>query len=86
MSKLKAALVVALLVVAFFRSLDAEAAEPGECVVANNLGLPLYTHNFDSGKTTTIDDKVLLSQFIGAHCFLTEHLRLGMMFQWTEQW
>ena len=41
------------------------AAEPGEVIIANNLGLPLWTHNFDSGKSTSIQDKLLLSEFIG---------------------
>jgi hypothetical protein len=86
MSIIRTALVLAFFVGIFARSLDATAAEPGEVIVANNLGLPLWTHNFDSGKTTTIGDKLLLSEFMGAHCFVTEHLRLGMMFQWTEQY
>jgi hypothetical protein len=85
MSKNRTVLVV-LLLSTFACSFGATAAERGEVIVANNLGLPLWTHNFDSGKTTTIDDKLLLSEFMGAHCFVTEHLRLGMMFQWTEQY
>jgi hypothetical protein len=64
----------------------AVAGQPGETIVAANLGLPLYAHDLNSGKTTTIDDKVLVSEFMGAHVFVTEHLRLGMMLQWTEQY
>jgi len=85
MSSTRTALVVVLLgtVTGPF---SAAAAEPGDVIVANNLGLPLWTHNFNTDKTTTVEDKLLLSEFMGAHRFVTEHLRVGMMFQWTEQY
>jgi hypothetical protein len=62
------------------------AAEPGDVVQADNLGLPLYTYNFDKGSGTSIGDKQLLSEFMGAHVFVTRTVRVGMMLQWTEQY
>jgi hypothetical protein len=64
----------------------AAAAQAGDVIAVNNFGLPLWTRNFDTSKTTTIDDRVLLSEFMGAHVFVTDKLRVGMMLQWTEQY
>jgi hypothetical protein len=63
----------------------ASAAEAGDVIQANNIGLPLYTYNFDKGSGTSIADKQYLAQFMGAHYFVTRSVRVGMMFQWTEQ-
>jgi len=82
----KFALVAAVLTLNTVSTRSAVASEPGDVIAVNNFGLPLWTHNFDNGKTTTIDDKLLLSEFAGAHCFVTHHLRVGMMLQWTEQY
>jgi hypothetical protein len=62
------------------------AREAGDVVVADNLGVPLYTHNFDTGKDVGVGDKLLISEFIGAHYFVTSTVRVGMMVQWTEQY
>lgn len=67
MPKSSTLLAVALPVGALTCPSGAAAAEPGEAIVGDNVGLRLYTHNFDSGKTTTIDDKILVSEFMGAH-------------------
>ena len=64
---------------------SALAADAGDVVQANNIGVPLYTYNFDKGSGTSIADKSYLSEFMGAHYFVTRSVRLGMMFQWTEQ-
>src|SRR5579864_7137067 len=64
----------------------ADAREAGDVVVVANIGVPLYTHNFDTGKDTGIGDKLLISEFLGAHYFVTRQVRVGMMVQWTEQY
>jgi hypothetical protein len=81
--------VVAALCVAtacFGVCLHADAREPGDVVVADNIGVPLYTHNFDTGKDTSVGDKLTISEFLGAHVFITRTIRVGMMVQWTEQY
>ena len=63
----------------------ARAAEAGEVVQADNLGFPLYTYNFDTKTGTSIGQKVFVSEFMGAHYFVTDTVRVGMMIQFTEQ-
>lgn len=68
-------------------ALDASAREAGDVVVTDNIGVPLYTNNFDnSNKSFSIGDKLLVSQFMGASYFVSETIRVGLMFQWTEQY
>ena len=64
----------------------ASAREAGDVIVVDNVGVPLYTHNFDTGKNVGIQDKLLISEFVGAHYFITKTIRVGMMMQWTEQY
>lgn len=63
----------------------ARAHEAGDVIQADNIGVPLYTYNFDKSTGTSIGDKLLISEFMGAHYFVTPTIRVGMMFQWTEQ-
>jgi hypothetical protein len=55
-------------------------------VQADNIGLPLYTYNFDSASGTSFTEKPRLSEFMGAHYYITSTVRVGMMLQWTEQY
>jgi hypothetical protein len=63
----------------------ASAHESGDVIQVNNVGVPLYNYNFDKGSGTSIGDKQYLAEFMGAHYFVTRTVRVGMMFQWTEQ-
>jgi hypothetical protein len=63
----------------------AVAAEQGDVLWANNVGVPLYTHDFDTGKDVTVGDRLYLSEFMGAHYFVTSRVRVGLMFQLTAQ-
>jgi hypothetical protein len=63
----------------------AHAADAGDIIQVTNVGVPLYTHNFDTGKDTSVGDKLSIGEFIGAHYFLTDRLRVGMMVQISEQ-
>jgi hypothetical protein len=64
---------------------DARAAEAGDVVQATNIGFPFYTYNFTKGTSTWIGDKLFITQFIGAHYYVTSTVRVGMMLQFTEQ-
>jgi hypothetical protein len=61
------------------------AAEAGDVVQVTNIGVPLYVHNFDTSKDSGIGDKLSISEFLGAHYFVTDRVRIGMMVQLTEQ-
>ena len=61
----------------------AEASRP--VALPYNVGVPLYTHNFTNGTNVSIADRLAIAEFVGAHYFITEHVRLGMMVQFTEQ-
>jgi Autotransporter beta-domain len=82
----RTALAAATVLAACCAARPAPAAEAGDVVQATNIGLPLYTYNFDKASGTSIGDKQLLSEFIGAHYFVTSTIRVGMMLQWTEQY
>jgi hypothetical protein len=75
----------ALCLLAETETSSARAAERGEVVQVDNVGVPLYSHNFDTGKDTSIGDKLSIAQFLGAHYFVTSRVRVGMMVQLTEQ-
>lgn len=65
---------------------NAVAHEQGDVVQADNIGVPLYTYNFDhSGKSFSVGDKLLISEFMGGSYFVTKTIRVGMVFQFTEQ-
>jgi hypothetical protein len=59
--------VVTALVAASLADRRVSAAEAGDVVQANNIGVPLYTYNFDKGSGTSITDKSYLSELMGAH-------------------
>jgi hypothetical protein len=64
----------------------AAAAKAGDIVQTDNIGVPLYTANFNnSSKSFGITDKLLISEFMGGSYFLTDTIRVGLMFQFTEQ-
>jgi hypothetical protein len=66
-------------------AIRAPAAERGDVIQVTNVGVPLYVRNFDAGKNTSIADKLSISEFLSAHYFITDHIRIGMMVQLTEQ-
>lgn len=81
----KILLVTAAAVALATTAVDASAHEAGDVIQVDNIGVPLYTHNFDNGKDITIGDKMLVTEFMGAHYFVTDKIRVGMMMQFTEQ-
>jgi hypothetical protein len=67
-------------------SISADAREAGDVVAVSNIGVPVYTHNFDTGKDVGIGDRLLITEFFGGHYFVTSKIRVGLMVQWTEQY
>jgi hypothetical protein len=65
---------------------QAAAREAGDVILVNNVGVPLYTHNFDTGKDVGVGEKLYVAEFIGAHYFVTRTVRVGMTFLWAEQY
>lgn len=82
---MKSLLAIAAAVACTAIAFDASAHEAGDVSQVDNIGVPLYTHNFTTGKDITVGDKLLITQFMGAHYWLTDRVRIGMMFQFTEQ-
>jgi hypothetical protein len=76
---LRSLLAVALLILPS----TALAAE-GDWVQADNVGTSLVSHDFTSGKTVSIADQTSLSEFVGLHYFLSDTVRVGVMFQFSE--
>ena len=63
---------------------QAFAAEKGEAVAATNVGMNAVSWNLSQGTTKTVADQQALSEFVGAHYFVTDTVRVGMMMQFTE--
>jgi hypothetical protein len=60
------------------------AGSQGDVVQSDTLGMSVVSHNFDTGKTTTIANTQALSEFVGAHYFFADGWRVGMNLQLTE--
>jgi len=63
----------------------AAAAEKGEVVQADNLGMNVVTWNLSKGTHTTVGDAQVLSEFAGAHYYFRKDVRVGLMMQFSEQ-
>jgi len=64
---------------------SAVAAEAGEVVQTDNLGMNLVTWNLSKGTHKTVGDERVLSEFVGAHVYVAEDVRIGMNLQFSEQ-
>lgn len=65
---------------------SAAASEAVEAIAVDNIGVPLYTHNFDTGQNVSIANRLYASEFVGGHYYVTKSVRVGLMLQWTEQY
>jgi hypothetical protein len=61
------------------------AGKQGDVVQTDTLGMNLVNHAFDTDKTTTVGDAAVLSEFVGAHYFFVDRVRLGLNLQFSEQ-
>ncbi len=64
---------------------SAAAAEAGDVVQTDNLGMNVVTWNLSKGTKKTVADEQVLSEFVGAHGYFAKDLRLGMNLQFSEQ-
>ncbi len=60
------------------------AATAGDIVQSDTLGTSVWSHNFDSGKDTTLANAFGLAEFVGLHYFLRDDVRVGMNIQFSE--
>jgi len=63
---------------------QAFAAEKGDVVQADNLGMNMVQWNLTKGTHTTVSDQQALSEFTGLHYYISDTVRLGAMLQFTE--
>jgi hypothetical protein len=61
------------------------AGKQGDVVQSDAFGMNLVTYAFDTKKTTTVADAAVLSEFVGAHYYVIDGLRVGMNLQFSEQ-
>jgi len=63
----------------------ADAAQKGDLLQTDNLGMNVYSHDFTSDTTKTVGDAQKLSEFVGMHYYVADSIRVGMNLQFTEQ-
>lgn len=63
----------------------ASAAEPGDVIQPDNLGMNMISWNLSKGTHSTVADAQVLSEFVGAHVYAWKDVRLGMQLQFSEQ-
>ncbi|MGO9835727.1 MAG: hypothetical protein ACLP1X_16105 [Polyangiaceae bacterium] len=61
------------------------AGNQGDFLQTDTLGMNILNHQFDTGKTSTLANEAVLSEFVGAHYYFVDRVRLGMNFQFSEQ-
>jgi hypothetical protein len=74
-----------MLAVVVLIPLRCAGADAGDVIQVNNIGVPVYVHNFDARTDTSIADRLSIAEVLGAHYFITSRLRVGMMVQLTEE-
>jgi hypothetical protein len=69
-------------------SAEGASREPGPAAgtfsQADNLGMNLWTHNFDTGANKTVSDSTVLTEFVGLHYYFVDRWRIGMVLQFSE--
>ncbi len=71
-------------VIAFTLLPSTALADKGDIVQSDNLGMSMVSWNLSKGKTTSVADQQALSEFVGAHYYVTDKVRVGMNLQFTE--
>jgi hypothetical protein len=63
------------------------AGKAGDVMQTDALGMNVLTYQYNPGptKTTTVADAAVLSEFVGAHDYVIDRVRLGMNLQFSEQ-
>ncbi len=68
-----------------FTPASAAAANRGEWLQTDSLGMNVVSHDFTTSTTKTVADAQRLSEFVGLLYYVTDRIRLGMNLQLTEQ-
>ena len=63
----------------------ARADSRGDWIDSDLVGVDLAAHDFDRHATTTVADVQTLSDFVGLHYYVIDHVRVGMAMQFGEQ-
>ncbi len=63
----------------------ASAANPGDLLETNTVGMNAVTWNLSKGTNKTIADEQVLSEFVGLHVYTSKTVRFGVNFQFSEQ-
>ena len=63
----------------------AAAPKAGEIVQSDNLGMNLYSYDYNAKTTKTVSDRAELSEFLGIHYFFADGWRIGANVQFTER-
>ncbi len=66
-------------------SASARADLRGEWIDTDMVGMNAYTYNFDNHTDTNVGSTQELSDFVGLHYYVVDHVRLGMNLQFTER-
>ena len=61
------------------------AAQTGDFVQTDNLGMNLITRNFSNDTTKTIANAANLIEFVGLHGYVSDTVRLGLVLQFSER-
>lgn len=61
------------------------AGKQGEIIQTDTLGVSLFTHDLDVGKTRSVRDAVNLSEFVGLHGYVVDRVRIGANLQLSER-
>jgi hypothetical protein len=66
-------------------STPVSAAEPGDLVQVDNLGMNVVTWNLSKDTHKTVADEQVLSEFVGLQYYPWKDVRLGLNLQFSEQ-
>jgi hypothetical protein len=64
---------------------SARTDHQGEWIDTDMVGIDAYTHNFSEHTNTNIGSTQDLSDFVGLHYYVADHLRVGVTLQFTER-
>jgi hypothetical protein len=64
---------------------SALADHEGEWIDTDMVGINAYTYDFDTHTNTNVGSTQELSDFVGLHYYVVDHVRLGMTLQFTER-
>jgi hypothetical protein len=66
-------------------SRSARADHQGEWIDTDMVGMNAYTYNFDKHTDTNVGSTQDLSDFVGLHYYVVDHVRVGMSLEFTER-